>query len=308
MPHEIDRVLRVVASNVWAIDPIKGHEILDMLALRADGRPRTAEFERPAEAANGFETIEGARGPVHVMRLMGTIVPRGSMLSDMSGAASLQRFQAGFSRAAADAQASAIVIEVDSPGGIVNQVLETAAMIHAARRADRPIIAHANTLAASAAYWIASAADEIVVSPSGEVGSIGVYTMHDNFAGYFEELGVERTLISAGPRKVEGHPFAALDDTARAQLQRSVNETYGEFVSAVARNRGVSPAQVRADPETASAHFGGGRVVKAREAVRQGMANRVATFTDTVARAQRGGASAGQRRRADAMLRRARML
>lgn len=286
MPHEIDRILSAAASRPWFIEPRKAQEIVNLLALRAENSPRAWDGERPQPQA--AEVVEGRRGNVHVVKLHGTIMPRATMMADMSGAASLDRFQRAFRTAAQDDSAAAIVIEVDSGGGLIDQVPETAEMIHAARRADRPIIAVANTMAASAAYWIAAAADEIVVTPSGLVGSIGVYMVHDDMSAALEEAGIARTFIFEGARKVEANPFAPLNDAARGALQAEVRYSYNLFTSDVARFRNVPVAVVRADPESAERHFGGGRVYHAREAVRLGMADRIATFDDTLMRAASG--------------------
>ncbi|MCC7371633.1 MAG: S49 family peptidase, partial [Chloroflexi bacterium] len=138
---------------------------------------------------------------------------------------------------------------------------------------------------ASAAYWIASSADEIVVTPSGEVGSIGVFTAHEDISAALEAEGVTVTLISAGKYKTEGNPFEPLSEEARGAIQARVDDYYSMFVRAVARGRGVKPADVRGG-------FGQGRVVGADEAVRLGMADRVGTMAQTVERlaGRRGGA------------------
>lgn len=299
MPHEIDRVLQAAAAGVWLIDPQKAAQIVAALILRSEGHTEWAgERREPVYAA---EPVQGRRGAVHVLRLHGSIFPRAGMMAAMSGGASLERFQQAFRDAAADPNAQAIVLDVDSPGGMVDLVPETAAMIHGARRADRPIVAVANTLMASAAYWIASAADEIVATPSATVGSIGVYTMHEDLSAALEQAGVKRSFISAGPRKVEGNRFEPLDDTARAALQAEVEATYNAFVRDVARFRGVSASVVRADPESAEQHYGGGRAYNTQTAARLGMVDRVATFDDTVMRV------AGSRRSRRASLARARL-
>lgn len=286
MPHEIDRILAAVAGSTWAIEEDKAAEITAMLAMRADGVG--AEWsEEPREAVYAGEPVAGRRGPVHVVNLQGTIVPRAGMMARMSGGASLEHFSKAFSTAAADTTAQAIVLNVDSPGGVVDLVSETGDLVYAARRDDRPIIAVANTLMASAAYWIASAADEVVVTPSGKVGSIGVLGQHDDMSKMLEKAGVSRRIISSGPRKAEG-VFGPLDDAALAHRQASADYAYDMFVKAVSRNRGVSVATVRADPEKSEEHFGGGRAYYAREAVRLGMADRVQTFDQVLQRAARG--------------------
>lgn len=286
MSHEIAHVLRAASTGVWLIDAAKAEQIVAFLQLRAAGHTAGWDGARPEAARR--EVIQGQRGPVHVLPLHGTIMPRANMMSEMSGGASLQKFQRLFQEAASDPQAAAIVLDIDSPGGMVDLVPETAAMIHAARRADRPIVAVANTMAASAAYWIAAAADEFVATPSATVGSIGVYQMHDDMSEALAARGVRRTMISAGPRKVEGNPFQPLDDDALAALTAEVQQFYGMFTKDVARFRGVPEAVVRADPVTADRHFGGGRAYLADTAKRLGMIDRVATFNDTVMRVASG--------------------
>jgi ClpP class serine protease len=102
-------------------------------------------------------------------------------------------------------------------------------------------------------------------------------------------------LISAGKYKVEGNPFEPLSDEARAAFQARVDDYYRMFVDAVARYRGVSAAEVRSG-------FGEGRVVGAREAVRLGMADRIATLDEALSRLQ--GSSASKRPGAQAHYRR----
>ena len=144
-------------------------------------------------------------------------------------------------------------------------------------RESKPIIAQVDPMAASAAYWLAAAASEVVITPSGQAGSIGVYAVHTDVSKLNETLGVAYTYVSAGKHKVELNPDEALSAEARAHMQETVDAYYGQFVSAVAKGRGVPVADVRNG-------FGEGRMVTAKEAVRLGLADRVATFDETLAR------------------------
>ncbi|MGR3626362.1 MAG: S49 family peptidase [Limimaricola sp.] len=287
MSHEIERLIRMASTGCWFIEPAKAEQIVAAVALRVAAGPRgEPAFPDRQPMALSSDSRSGAR-LVRVLRLHGTIMPRGNMLSDMSGAVSLDRFSEAFRAVASDPETSAILLDIDSPGGRVEMVQETVAMIRAASRPDRPIVAVANTLAASAAYWIASACDEIVVTPSGYVGSIGVYMMHQEVSERMKREGISASVIFEGARKVETNPFGPLDDAARAALQADVKHNYDQFTSDVAKGRGVPVSVVRADPETAEKHFGGGRAYWASEAVRLGMADRVATLDDTLARLMR---------------------
>jgi signal peptide peptidase SppA len=153
---------------------------------------------------------------------------------------------------------------------------ELGAQIFAAR-GKKPIAAIANSLAASGAYWICSAARELSVTPSGQVGSIGIMAVHEDWSRAYEAAGITPTIISAGKYKTEGNEFEPLDDTARAALQDSVSSYHRMFLRSVARNRGVSFADVHDG-------FGEGRVVSAGDALKLGMVDRVETIDELLAR------------------------
>jgi ClpP class serine protease len=139
----------------------------------------------------------------------------------------------------------------------------------------KPIVAQVNADCASAGYWVVSPADEIVVTPTGRVGSIGVMTCHDDISRALEEAGITRTVITSSPYK--GEAFGPLSDEARAYMQEQVDAYDALFVNRVASGRGVSAAEVRAN-------FGKGRMVMASLAVKAGMADRVGTMAETLAR------------------------
>jgi ClpP class serine protease len=141
------------------------------------------------------------------------------------------------------------------------------------------MVAIANTLAASAAYYLAAQADEVVASPSSLTGSIGVFTYHVDQTKADEIEGRTVTYVSAGKYKTE--TVGPLSDEARAMLQQRVDDFYGQFVNAVAKGRGVSSSAVRAG-------YGEGRVLTAKRAVDAGLADRVGTIDDAVRRLASG--------------------
>jgi capsid assembly protease len=215
-------------------------------------------------------------GAIAVLPLHGTISNRMGMMSEMSGGTSTERFSQWLKAALADPQVKSIVMDIDSPGGTVAGVQELADEIYKGRDA-KPIVAVANSMAASAAYYLGSQASELVVTPSGEVGSIGVFAAHEDVSKVLENAGVKVSFISAGKYKTEANPYEPLSGDARDAMQAKVNEYYSQFTSAVARGRNVPKAQVESG-------FGEGRMVMAKDAVKQGMADRVASFDQTLAR------------------------
>ncbi len=274
-------VVRYVYETPWAVLPATLTVILDLLRFRALGGRLTAEEIRERIGAVSREARRGA-GSVAVLPLFGVIAHRANMVHDSSGGTSVERFTAQFRQALADPSVGAIVLDVDSPGGTVNGVDELSAEIHRAR-GQKPIVAIANSLAASAAYWIATAADELVVTPTGEVGAIGVLAAHEDLSAAMEKAGIRTTLISAGKYKGEGTPYFPLGDEAKAAIQERVDDYYDLFTRAVARNRGVSVRDVREG-------FGEGRVVGARRALRLGMVDRIETLDQVLARLANAGA------------------
>lgn len=299
------RITALVNSSVWFIEPRRGQAIAEAFLNRLDlgaaqpgqflsdveleaNRQRAAVRKYPMAGQGRNNTIK----QLAVIPMIGSILPRGGGMADMSGggAVSLTRFQNEFQAAANDPAVGAILLEFDSPGGQVDLVPETAQMIANARRAGRPIVAIANTMAASAAYWLAAATDEIVVTPSGTVGSIGVFQLHQDVSEATKANGIVPRYIFEGPRKVEGNPFEPLGDEAAGAMQASVRATYEAFTADVARWRGASQRMVMADPEATDKHFGGGRAYSPAELKqhgligRGGMVDRVATLPDTINR------------------------
>ncbi len=130
-----------------------------------------------------------------------------------------------------------------------------------------------------AALWIAFAVDQVVVTPSGEIGSLGVFSYHEDLSKALQAVGVNPTLVTAeiSPHKAETHPAFPLRDAAVGDIKASVDR-YGEmFVASVARSRGPSAEHV-------TSHFGGGRMLGAEQALAAGMVDRIATLDDEIAR------------------------
>lgn len=270
-----EHIISYVASTLWAIEESKLAEILSILAFRASGQTFSAE-EIAARIGGGSRGVASQGGGVAIVPIHGVIAHRIGGMDDASGGASTERIGAMLRAAHANPDVGSIVLDVNSPGGTVPGVQELAAEVFAMRgKGTKKIVAHVNSLAASAAYWIASQADEIVSTPSGSAGSIGVFTAHQDLSKALEKAGVDVTLISAGKFKVEGHPFAPLSDEGKAFLQARVDEAYGQFVKDVARGRGATAADVRIG-------YGEGRVLTAKDAKAAGLIDRVATFDETV--------------------------
>lgn len=268
MPEAMPKLVNVV--NRWAVGAKLDKEAVQELMA---GRPRK---------------LEAVVGDVAVIPVFGVIAQRMNIMQELSdGGTSTEMLGAAIDRAVSDPAVGAIVLNIDSPGGSVYGTEEAASKIFQAR-ASKPIYAVANSLAASAAYWIGTSAEKLFVTPSGEVGSIGVLALHTDWSNFNEKMGVTPTYISAGKYKVESNPDSPLNAEAKAAIQASVDSYYASFVDAVARNRGVTSKAVRSG-------FGEGRVLRAAAAVEEGMADGVRTLESVVNELQRGGGSKARR-------------
>ena len=276
MTTKLSHVRHAVYSTPWAILPEKLEAIVALLEDHAAGLRLSSEQIAARVGDRSRSAAPTTSGSVAVLPLYGLIMNRARMLDDVSApnGTSTEAFGKAFDALVASPDVKAIILDVDSPGGTVSGVDELAAKIFAAR-GTKPLVAVVNSLMASAAYYIGSAADEIVVTPSGEVGSIGVYMMHVDVSQALADDGYKMTLIKAGKFKAEGSPYFPLDDTALAAFQSRVDDWYGMFVNAVARHRGTTASAVRNG-------YGQGRVLGATGAIQAGLADRVGTLDDVI--------------------------
>ncbi len=165
-------------------------------------------------------------------------------LADISGGSigtSTTNLSAALRQVVEDPGVGSIVLDIDSPGGDVDGVDELASEIYQARK-SKAITAVSNCLCASAAYYVASQASEIVVSPSSLTGSIGVYTMHEDDSAMLEAAGIKLELIKYGENKAEGNNLGPLSDPAREHLQELI-DAYGNRIREGGRARSRSQAR-----------------------------------------------------------------
>ena len=269
-------ILNAISSRPWYITPDKAVEMMGVMRLRAEGMAVRAETVEAVVEANRRDRKPVRAASVAVLPVLGVLSNRMDILTESSGGTSLDRLGQDFDTLVNDDTVGSIILEMDSPGGSAMGTPELAAKIFAAR-GTKPIVAVAQPEAASAAYFLAVAADEVVVTPSGWVGSVGTLCIHTDYSEQNEKLGVTVTYIHEGKYKVEGNSDEPLGDEALEHFKAQIHEHYEVFVKAVAKYRGKTPADVRAN-------FGQGRMVLAKDAVANGMADRIGTIEETIAR------------------------
>lgn len=270
--HAVRRTVASIYSQPWAIEPTAFEEFLLSLELWRRDPEAESRVLLSAEQPNRFGYQ--LAGAVAVLPIQGMVAQKNSWYLQALGGTPLEQTAAEFRRALADPKARAIVLDVNSPGGEVRYTAEFANLVREAR-GIKPVIGVANTLAASAAYWILAQCEVAVGSPSSQVGSIGVLIPHGESSAADARDGYKITLISAGKYKADANAYEPLSEQGRATLQSRADALYQQFLQAVAQGRGVTVAQV-------SANYGEGRVLLAAEALAAGMIDRVATLDQVV--------------------------
>lgn len=220
-----------------------------------------------------FSATPGSPPGVAVIPIHGTLVRRTVGLEAESGLTSYTGLAAQLDAAIGNPAVSAILLDIDSPGGESGGVFDLADRIRAASQI-KPVWAVANDMAFSAAYALASAASRVFVSRTGGVGSIGVIAMHVDQSEKDAQDGVHYTAVFAGDRKNDLNPHEPISSEAHAFLKAEVNRIYGLFVETVARHRGIEASAVR-DTE-AGLFFG-------QAAVAMGLADAIGTFDEALA-------------------------
>lgn len=262
-------------THLWLIDdPERLQGACRLLAhhVHAHGFPTRAQLEAEREAS--AHQLRKVRGGVAVIPLHGMIEQKMSLWSYFGLGCSTEACEMALDAHLADKSVDAIVLDVDSGGGGVYGIQELADRLFEARK-QKPLYAVANSMAASAAYWLASSAGNLIATPGADVGSVGVYALHADLSAALAEEGVKVTLVKAGSYKAETAPFFPLSAEAKDYLQQQVDETYATFVKSVARNRNCTAADVRAN-------YGQGRVLSASAALSAGMIDRVATMSSVM--------------------------
>ncbi|UNY40526.1 head maturation protease [Pararheinheimera phage vB_PsoM_KLER1-1] len=256
-----------MTSTPWLITS-EALETIVSIAQRENESPQAvaARMGRELENTHSVELRDGTA----VIPVNGPLFRYANLFTMISGATSYQMLATDLQEALDNPAVTSIMLNIDSPGGDANGVSEFANLIYQAR-GKKPITAYVGGMGASAAYWIASAADEIVVDSMAMVGSIGtVFTLEKR-----EPMqGVQRFEIVS-----RQSPNKRLDigtEAGRNQIQKWADEMGDIFVSSVARNRGVSVEKVLAD-------FGQGDMLIGQKAVDAGMADRVGSFEGVIA-------------------------
>lgn len=256
----------------WMIAP-RGFEVLRSRLMSFDlaAHIRATAGAPPRPVALAYDTIEARNGnKVAVVRMVGPMM-KGQ--SSLGGSASTIAVRRAIRQAAQDDDVVGIALAVDSPGGTVAGTKDLADDVRAAAR-RKPVIAHADDMTASAAYWVSSQADEVWANASTAlVGSIGTIISIQESAGRADRLGTRERVFMTGPLKDVGgdSPISA---EGAAYLQKLAEDLQVEFDAAVKRGRRLTAAQL--------AEVRSGAIFTAADAQRLGLINGVRSLESTI--------------------------
>lgn len=251
-----ERLELLTRCPLWAITPESYAALLARVISRL---PWESKFEALKQQTKG--------GPDHKVM----VIPiEGVLTKDSTWAGTTYSMIANAAEeAASNPTIKHVVLAVDSPGGEVTGLPETAVALAQLAKV-KSVSAIVDGYSASAAYWLTSQATDITLAPSAEVGSVGVRMMHVDVSKALDDAGLKVTEVFAGKYKTELSPFHALSDEAKEHLQTRLDTVHTDFLTAVGNGRGD-----RAKAEIRTNLFGHGRMFSAKDALGNGMADAI---------------------------------
>lgn len=263
----LDKFVNVVHRHMGRVK-LTPEEVQAIVADR-DGR-KAALLDAPADATKPYYI----NGTVAVVPIEGVIARHASMVGGVSQPEGMSCGQIiDAMNAAADSGAKSILLDINSPGGMVSGIDD---VVQAVREVGQriPVVACSHDLMASAAYWVGSQARELFLGPVSAVGSIGVYEVVDDTSEAFAESGVRRLVIKKGRHKALGMDGVPVSEEDAAVLEAELDGVYRAFIKDVAHGRGVAFER--------SAKWADGRVHTGADAVVAGLADGVMSFSNVL--------------------------
>lgn len=283
-PFELSasQVLRMRGCTPLLLAPEAIGKSVSLRAKPIDGAglvvsPRGGTAMRDVTKPGSTGVSDAERGAyVGIVEVMGPLEQRAS--EHMCGYSDgYDAITARFASMLSDERVGSVVLRIDSGGGDAAGCFEAVRRMRAlAEDAGKPVLAFADEFAASAAYAIASVAEQIYLPPTGGVGSVGAISVHSDESRALDQEGVTLTVIRSGARKAEFSNLEPLSDSARDHLVEHNAELGARFCELIAESRGGTGATWQAHE---AAVFWG------EDAVAKGFADGLASFEDVVSMA-----------------------
>lgn len=255
----------------WSINPQQAHEAAMQISAYMQYLQSHGITDGPAEDAQRDGLPIQVTNGTAVIPLMGPMIRRAGPIARIFGIMGTDSVRLAIESALADEDINNILLRVDSPGGSVSGLDQLGDVIN---DAEKSIVAQVEGMAASAAYYAVSQADQVVVGRNDLVGSIGTRIMLYDFSKMFESEGVEAVPIDTGEFKSAGAMGTEITENQREDFQRIVDFYFDDFVSVVSRGRGITEKQVRSAAD--------GRMYTPEEAQNLSLIDGVATLEQTL--------------------------
>jgi ClpP class serine protease len=220
-------------NQLWHIRPETLEVMKNILLQKMDG----VKFEAVEQSEGGSSEVVRS-GTTAILNISGVLVPKASFIDSMCGMKGTHQLRAEFQALVKDPTVGRIVLNIDSPGGVGLGIMEFAEEIYEAR-GIKEIVAFVDTQAASAGYWLASAAEHIVCEPSAIIGSIGTYII------VTKESVDNVHIFQAGTKKLYGSSVTPISEDETKYFESKVESANNKFLNAVAKYREVSVDEVR---------------------------------------------------------------
>lgn len=260
-------VFQSICGLSWAITE-EYLRLMLSIAAREDLSDLEVVATKAGVPLNYTRTVTHRDG-VAIIPIEGPISRRMNLITRFSGGTSVEVLATDLQTALDDRQIRSILLNIDSPGGDSNGIGEMTDLIYAARN-RKPITAYVGHLAASGAYWLGSAASEIIIDSRAALGSIGVVTAIPD-----PTKTSSKDIVFVSSQSPHKRPDPTTD-IGRAKIQELIDTIASLFIEAVARNRGIDTAIVQEN-------FGQGGLIVGQAAINAGMADRIGSFESTLA-------------------------
>ena len=272
------KALEAVMRTHWACTP-ECLETVIAVASRAFEKPE-AVLQQRGDSLDSASWRVQMRDGVAVIPVRGVIFRHANLMTEYCGGTSIERLATDFGAATASDDVRAVLLDVDSPGGEVTGIHELAGQIRATS-AHKPVVAYVGGMAASAAYWLASAAREVIADRTAILGGIGVVAAWADDSKAREAQGIRRyEIVSSQSPKKRLDPAG---DAGRAEIQAMLDGLADIFIADVACHRKTTPG-------TVAENYGRGGVLLAEQAIAVGMADRIGSLEGLIKEFGPGGA------------------
>ncbi|MCK5236462.1 MAG: S49 family peptidase, partial [Deltaproteobacteria bacterium] len=260
-------IIHTLTESAWAITPQWLDQIHNIVGRKMHGVELSADILGDMDYSHKTSVSNGTA----VIPVQGPLFKKANMMTQYSGATSMEKVGNDFKAALANDDVENIVLKIDSGGGTIDGTKELSDLIYESR-GQKPITAYVDGMAASAAYWIASAADKIVASSeTALIGSVGVIAAHYDYSQYDEKMGVKKTYIYQGKYKGMAREAEPLSKEGKALIQGEIDGLYGIFIDSIAKNLGISSKDALNKTEDS-------KVFNSKEALERGLIHSIGTL------------------------------